>query len=130
MIVDDDRDILELLCLVVEALGVSCEPISSGEEAIERIRLEGFDLLILDKNLPGIDGIETARKARRIQPGVPIALVTGYVSEESTSEAFKVGIDDYIKKPIDVDNFRQRLRELLPGGGGRSVPPTLDAQGH
>ena len=130
MIVDDDRDILELLCLVVEALGVSCEPFSSGEEAIERIRLEGFDLLILDKNLPGIDGIETARKARRIQPGVPIALVTGYFSEESTSEAVKVGINDYIRKPIDVDNFRQRLRELLPGGGGRSVPPTLDAPGH
>lgn len=118
LIVDDDRDVLDLLCLVIEVLGVSCEPAMSGEEAL-RLMLKGrFDLLILDKNLPGIDGLETARQARALQPDIPIAMVTGYSSDESSEEAAAMGIDDYIKKPIDVDSFRRRVRDLLPRDSG------------
>lgn len=127
MVVDDDRDVLDLLCLVIEALGVSCEPAMSGEEALELLRGGPFDLLILDKNLPGIDGMETARQARGLQPDIPIAMVTGYATEESTSEAVSIGIDDYIKKPIDVDSFRRRVRELLPRDSGPLIPPVVGA---
>jgi len=127
MVVDDDRDVLDLLCLVVEALGVSCEPATTGEEALELLKGDQFDLLILDKNLPGIDGMETARQARDLRPDLPIAMVTGYASEESTTEAAAIGIDDYIKKPIDVDSFRRRVRELLPRDSGPLFPPVLGA---
>lgn len=123
MVVDDDRDVLDLLCLVVEALGVSCEPAMSGEDALAMLDGGQFDLLILDKNLPGISGMETAKAARDLHPDLPIAMVTGYASEESTSEAASIGIDDYIKKPIDVDNFRRRVRELLPRDSG-PIPTT------
>ena len=127
MVVDDDRDVLDLLCLVLEALGVSCEPAMSGEDAISLLEGSQFDLLILDKNLPGISGMETAKRARDIHPDMPIAMVTGYASEESTSEAASIGIDDYIKKPIDVDSFRRRVRELLPRDSGPIPTPAINA---
>jgi DNA-binding response OmpR family regulator len=129
MVVDDDRDVLDLVCLVVEALGVTCEPAMTGEDAIELLQGDQFDLLILDKNLPGIDGMETAKQARNLHPNLPIAMVTGYASEESTSEAVAIGIDDYIKKPIDVDSFRRRVRELLPRDSGPIPTTAIGAAG-
>jgi DNA-binding response OmpR family regulator len=115
ILVDDDRDVLELLSLVVARLvGVSCETASTGEEAVELVRERPADLLILDKNLPGIDGLETARLARELQPGIPIALVTGYESDESRRVAASIGIDDYIRKPVDIHDFRRRIGALLP----------------
>ncbi|HUU21142.1 MAG TPA: response regulator [Phycisphaerae bacterium] len=114
ILVDDDRDVLELLSLVVARLGVSCETAATGEEAVELMRKRPADLLILDKNLPGIDGLEAARRARELQPGIPIALVTGYESDESRRAAAAIGIDDYIRKPIDLTDFRTRIGALLP----------------
>ncbi len=114
ILVDDDQDVLDLLRLVVGRLGVSCETASTGEAALELVREGSVDLLILDKNLPGIDGLEAARRAREMQPGIPIALVTGYESDESRHAAAEIGIDDYIRKPVDIDDFRTRIVALLP----------------
>jgi DNA-binding response OmpR family regulator len=114
ILVDDDRDVRELLRLVLGRLDVDCETVSSGEEALELMRQGGAVLLILDKNLPGIDGLEAARRARALQPGIPIAMVTGYDSDEARRAASEIGIDDYIRKPIDVADFRRRIGVLLP----------------
>lgn len=114
ILVDDDRDVLGLLAVVIGALGVRCETATSGEEALELLRGEPADLLVLDKNLPGLDGLEVARRARELRPGIPVALVTGYDSDESRHAAADIGIADYIRKPIDITDFRRRIGALLP----------------
>jgi len=124
ILVDDDRDVRELLRVVLGKVGVVCETAATGEEAVALIRGGPADLLIIDKNLPGIDGLEAARRVRELQPGIRIALVTGYDSEEARQAAGDVGIDDYIRKPVDIDDFRRRVGALLP-----AASPTGSAGG-
>lgn len=118
LVVDDDEDLLRLLCVLLEDLGIRCERARDGENALALVKSLVFDLLVIDKNLPGIDGIEVARYARVAQPHLVTLLITGYASEESAHRAATAGVNDYITKPIDVGVFRKRVRELLAG------PPT------
>jgi len=113
LVVDDDEDLLRLMCVLLQDIGIECEPASDGENALALLKSLVFDLLVVDKNLPGIDGVEVARHARVLQPGVVTLLVTGYASEESARAAAIAGVNDYVTKPIDVGYFRARVKELL-----------------
>ena len=122
LIVDDDADVLGLLQIVLSSLEVRLETVFTGEEALEILREREASLLILDKNLPGIDGLETGRRARRLRPDVALAMVTGYPSDRAREDAREIGFDEYLRKPIDVADFRRRMRDLLP----RSSSPPED----
>jgi DNA-binding response OmpR family regulator len=113
LVVDDDEDLLRLLCVLLEDIGISCERATDGENALALLKSLVFDLLVVDKNLPVMDGIEVARHARRLQPDVVTLVITGYASEESAHRAATAGVNDYLTKPIDVSRFRDRVRELL-----------------
>jgi DNA-binding NtrC family response regulator len=126
LLVDDDEVIRRLMTKIIEGRGMSCTAVESAEEAIPVMERELFDALVLDKNLPGMDGVELAGLARRIQPGVPVLMITGYSSEESARQAAAFGVTDYILKPIDLAEFRARLIDILTSGpsraGGRAEP--------
>jgi DNA-binding response OmpR family regulator len=121
LLVDDDEVVRRLMVKVIEGKGMSCTAVASAEDAIPVMEQELFDALVLDKNLPGMDGVELAGLARRIQPGVPVLMITGYSSEESASQAAAYGVTDYILKPIDLTEFRARLTQVL--AAGPSEPP-------
>jgi len=113
LVVDDDEDLLRLLCVLLEDIGISCERATDGEDALALLNSLVFDLLVVDKNLPGMDGIEVARRARVLQPGLVTLVITGYASEDSAHRAATAGVNDYLTKPIDVVEFRTRIKELL-----------------
>lgn len=119
LLVDDDEVIRRLMATIIEGRGMSCTAVESAEEAIPVMEQELFDALVLDKNLPGMDGVELAGLARRIQPGVPVLMITGYSSEESARQAAAFGVTDYIVKPIDLADFRARLVEIMGGDPGQ-----------
>jgi len=109
LLIDDEDVIRRLMTRMIEGHGCECIAVPSGEEAIPLLEKQVFDLLIVDKNLPGMSGIEIAKLARRYQPGVPVLLITGYASEESALEAAAYGVTDYVMKPIDLEDFRRRM---------------------
>lgn len=111
--VDDDEDLLRLICVLLEDIGISCERATDGENALALLKSLVFDLLVVDKNLPGMDGIEVTRHGRRLQPDLVTLIITGYASEESAHRAATAGVNDYITKPIDVAQFRERVQRLL-----------------
>lgn len=113
LVVDDDADLLKLMRTLLQGIGVSCGRATNGEAAMALLKSLVFDLLIVDKNLPGMDGIEVARRARVLQPDVITLIITGYASETSAHRAATAGVSDYITKPIDAIQFRQRVTELL-----------------
>lgn len=127
LLVDDEDVIRRLMTRMIEGHGCTCTPAPSGEDAIPLLEKQVFDLLIVDKNLPGMSGIEIAKLSRRYQPGVPILLITGYASEESALEAAAYGVTDYIMKPIDLEDFRRRMIHALTSRSrpGRHSSPDL-----
>jgi DNA-binding NtrC family response regulator len=113
LLVDDDPDVRRLVGIVIEREGLDCTQAESGEEALLHLSNEVFDLLVVDKNLPGVSGIDLARTAHFMYPKLPILLITGFASTASARDAAAMGIADYITKPLDVMEFRNIMWELL-----------------
>lgn len=113
LIVDDEEVIRKLLGKVAKRCSLEPTVVATGEEAVDFLESERFDLLITDKNLPGINGLEVARLAKHLNPLMPIMIITGYASESSAVEAASLGLADYIVKPLDVDELLKRVSFLL-----------------
>lgn len=124
LLVDDDPAIRKLIGVVLEKEGLHCTRAENSEVALRRLKESLFHLLIVDKNLPGIDGLQLARIVHLMSPDLPILMITGYASGESARDAAALGIREYIRKPIDIDVVRQVVSSHLPQG----APPASRAQ--
>ena len=113
LVVDDEpgmREFLEIM-LTKEGYGVSIA--SNGEEAIEKIGNESFDLAIVDIQMPGINGIEVLRNIREKNNNTTIIMITAFASHESAIEAMKLGAYDYITKPFKIDEIKLVIKKSL-----------------
>jgi two-component system, OmpR family, phosphate regulon response regulator PhoB len=115
MIVDDDPDIRDVVSAMLEAVGLSVVPVSSAEDALERIRIEPFDLLVLDWNLPKMNGLELCRTLRKDEDLalLPVLFLTANASSQDMVEAFASGGDDYVVKPFRAPELGARIFSLL-----------------
>ena len=115
LVCDDDRDIREVVGAMLEAVGLDVETATSGEQALERIRLKKYDLLVLDWNLPGMTGIELCRLIRReaVIAALPVLFLTAHASSKDIVEAFASGADDYVVKPFRAPELGARIFGLL-----------------
>jgi CheY-like chemotaxis protein len=115
LVVDDEavvRDVCARLLAREPDLVVSLA--EDAEEALELLRAQRFDVLITDKNLPGMGGVELIAESRRLQPALEAVMITGYSSSESVIAAFAAGASDYILKPFeDLRLVRAKVRAAL-----------------
>ncbi|OJT20575.1 two-component system response regulator [Archangium sp. Cb G35] len=115
LVVDDEpvvRDVCARLLSREPDLVVSLA--EDAEEALELLRSQRFDVLITDKNLPGMGGVELISEARALQPALEAVMITGYSSSESVIAAFAAGASDYILKPFeDLRLVRAKVRAAL-----------------
>ncbi|MCY1076612.1 response regulator [Archangium lansingense] len=115
LVVDDEpvvRDVCARLLSREPDLVVSLA--EDAEEALELLRAQRFDVLITDKNLPGMGGVELISEARALQPALEAVMITGYSSSESVIAAFAAGASDYILKPFeDLRLVRAKVRAAL-----------------
>lgn len=112
LVVEDDRGVRESLGAVLEHQGHEVALCESGEEALERIDPLP-DLVILDLNLPGIDGLETCRRIRARRLRVPILMLTARHEIGDRVAGLDAGADDYLVKPFALDELLARVRALL-----------------
>jgi two-component system cell cycle response regulator len=115
LIVDDHEDNVELLRARLEARGYETLSASDGQEALESVRANVPDLMLLDIMMPRIDGIEVARRVKGdpTLPFIPIIMQTALDSTEQKVEGLDAGADDYITKPINFAELEARVRSLL-----------------
>lgn len=113
VIVDDEQSYRQLLTLVFESDGHSIRTASNGREALELIKAEPADVIITDVRMPDMDGIELLKSAREYQPDIGVVLMTAFASVETAREAFKLGADDFIQKPFDVEELKLIVRKTL-----------------
>ena len=105
LIVDDDQRILELAAFFLTREGVEVHCAADGEEALRKMRERTFAMMITDLNMPGMDGLELARKAREIAPDMPIAMSTGDKSPKICRLAKEAGIVEVFDKPFNFEKI-------------------------
>jgi DNA-binding response OmpR family regulator len=115
LVVEDERNIRDLVCLHLGLEGYACEGLANGQEALARAGRERFDLLVLDLMIPGLDGVALCRAVRRGGPNhdVPILMLTARREESDKVVGLESGADDYLTKPFGVRELVARARALL-----------------
>jgi two-component system response regulator PilR (NtrC family) len=113
LIVDDEQSYRQLLTLVFETEGYKVRTAKNGREAVEMLQVEPADLVISDVRMPDMDGIELLSAAREFLPDLGVVLMTAFASVETARDAFKLGADDFIQKPFDVEELKLIVRKTL-----------------
>ncbi len=115
LLVDDDEDTQAMIAEMLSAIDIHVELASDAEEALDRMVLEAFDLVILDWNLPGMSGLELCKELRRhprFAP-IPILFLTAKSGQRDLVDAFAAGADDFVAKPFRAPELGARLLALL-----------------
>ena len=113
LIVDDEQSYRQLLTLVFEEQGNTIRTAMNGRQALELLDAEAADVIISDVKMPDMDGIEMLRAVRSTLPDLGVILMTAFASVETAREAFKLGADDFIQKPFDVEELKLIVRKTL-----------------
>jgi DNA-binding NtrC family response regulator len=113
LVVDDDEVSCRLFAEVLEGDGHEVRQAGSGEEAIECLRKENYDLLLVDVRMPGITGLDVTRTMRQEQPLLPVIVMTAFGSIETAVEAIHEGAYDYVSKPMNLDELKKIVFRAL-----------------
>jgi len=118
LVVDDEPSQRELLGGFVKSLGFRWQEAASGEEALEAVRHSAADMVLLDVRLPGISGIETLAEIRKLADNLPVLLITAYADLRQAVSAVKSGADDYLAKPVDLDELEAAIFDAIGSAEG------------
>lgn len=120
LITDDDMDLRELLTEAVKNWGYEVSVARDGDEALRKLRMERFDIVITDLMMPGMDGLALLQKIKDLDKEILVIIITGYATIETAVKAIESGAYDYIAKPFRLDelmivikNACERLRLVL-----------------
>jgi two-component system, OmpR family, KDP operon response regulator KdpE len=113
LVVDDEPSLRKALRTSLTASGFAVEEARTGDEALGTVQRHPFDLVLLDINMPGINGIDACRRIRGISPHAGIVMVTVRDMEDDKVRALEAGADDYVTKPFKLRELTARLRAVL-----------------
>jgi CheY-like chemotaxis protein len=116
LVIEDDDDAREVLALVLRSCGAVLRTAATGEEGLRLIGGEDFDVVICDLGLPGIDGLEVARRVRSSlsRPRVRLIALTGFGQTRDVEQASEAGFDAHLTKPVETERLLQLVLEGLP----------------
>ena len=113
LVVEDDRELNHAVCAFLDQSGYTATGCLNANDAYNTMYGETFDLIVSDIMMPGIDGFEFAKTVREINEDIPILFMTARDDFASKQRGYRIGIDDYMIKPIDLDELFLRIGALL-----------------
>jgi DNA-binding response OmpR family regulator len=115
LLVDDELSVQKLLTYPLRKEGYEVVPALDGREALDRLREDNFDLVVLDVMMPKMDGFELTRRLRAEEATsrIPIILLTARAQDADLQQGFDAGADDYIRKPFSPQELRARVQSIL-----------------
>lgn len=109
LLVDDEVDFTETLAERLQLRGFITELASNGESGLKMVGKKEYDIVILDLKMPGLSGIDTLKGIKALNPDLPVILLTGQGSTKGGEEGVSLGADDYMMKPIKIDEFISKV---------------------
>ncbi len=111
LLVDDEEEFVRALAKRLRTRGLEVEITGDGESAVEKVKQNGFDVVVLDLAMPGIDGLETLKRLREVNEDLQVVLLTGHGSIKSGVEAIKGGAVDFLEKPAEFSELLAKIKE-------------------
>ncbi len=116
LLVDDETEFRDAAGQALRRQGFQVSEAGSGEHALDLLRDDGPDLVILDLKMRGMDGIATLTEIRKLEPDLPVLILTGHGRYEHALAGIQLGVVDFVQKPVDMLLLGERIRELVRGG--------------
>jgi two-component system response regulator HydG len=113
LVVDDDRRMVKTICDILQISGYDFQAAFTGEEAVQAVKEDGPDCVLMDIKMPGINGVETLKKIKDISPELPVVLMSAFATEDQAREARRLGAYNVLDKPINIQmvlSFLSMLR--------------------
>ncbi len=110
LMVDDEEEFVRTLDERVKMRNLDSNVALSGEEALDILAKDAPDVMLLDLKMPGMDGMEVLRRAREAYPGVQVVMLTGHGSEKDEAEARRLGVFEYLRKPVPIEKLMKVLK--------------------
>lgn len=114
LVVDDEHFVRDLLVKILARRGHDVVGVEAGEQALERLAVERFDVVLTDVVMPGIDGFELLRRVKGSWPSVRVIVLTGYARRQSISDFLLYGADEYLAKPFQVHELLAAVDRVTP----------------
>jgi len=113
IIAEDNKDTRELLKEYFESLHYSVTVCKDGMEALELLKKEPYTILISDIRMPKMDGITLVKEVKKLYPQIGVIMMTAYSTAYTEEDIRRVGIDDYISKPFNFENLKEKVERLI-----------------
>jgi len=111
LLVDDEKEFLEIMSQRMEARGMEVTTADSAHKALEILGKKTFDAIVMDFQMPAMDGMEALKAIKTKNPELQIILLTGYATVEKTVEAMKIGATDFLEKPADLEALSEKIKK-------------------
>ena len=111
LLVDDEKDFLEIMAQRMAARGFEITTAESAAQALSFIDTKPFDAIVMDFQMPGMDGMEALKAIKAKSPELQIILLTGYATVEKTVEAMQAGASDFLEKPADIEVLAKKIKK-------------------
>ncbi len=125
LVVDDEANIRKTLTRALELSGYAANGVASGKEALAALATTAYAVLLLDLKLPEMDGLETMRRARQVQPDLMVLILTGHATIESAIAAVKSEASDYLLKPASIADITAAIARALKKRADQNRPQRL-----
>jgi DNA-binding NtrC family response regulator len=111
LLVDDEKEFTSILSQRLETRGLTVQSAANGKEALEKIQEESFDVIFLDLVMPEMNGLETLQQIKKDRPDMQVILLTGHADLKSGVDAIKMGAQDFLEKPADIQQLMEKIKE-------------------
>ena len=126
LVVEDERELAAMLTRLLVGEGYLVDAVHDGQAGLHRALTTRYDALVLDRGLPGIDGVDLLRRLRRKGVRSPALMLTAYDSVAERVEGLDAGAQDHLGKPFDIDELLARVRALVRRGGPEEAEELVD----
>lgn len=110
LLVDDEKDFVETLAERMRTRGMNVSTSTSAKDVLATVDIESFDAIVLDLQMPDMDGIEALKLIRAKNPNLQVILLTGHATVEKGIEAMKLGALDLLEKPTDIETLTEKIK--------------------